>query len=45
MEQTNGFAVRGTWYIAILEHMEFENMERGRHIFCCMILMNFELQK
>jgi hypothetical protein len=28
MEQTNGFAVRDTWYIAVLEHMEFETLGR-----------------
>jgi hypothetical protein len=43
MEQANGFAVRDTWYIAILEHMEFEKYGKEGHIFCCMILMTYEL--
>jgi hypothetical protein len=30
MEQANGIPVRGTWYIAVLEHMGFENFGRGR---------------
>jgi hypothetical protein len=32
MEQANGISVRGTWYIAVLEHKGFKNLE-GENIF------------
>jgi hypothetical protein len=44
MEQANGIPVRGTWYIAVLEHMGFNDFGRGQHI-CCMILMTYELHQ